>query len=118
MRKHLLTLLAVLLLTSCGFAPDKPEVQRLLNEALGIDCPSEFSIIKNYNARVMDDYLEAVIIEFTSSGYDAFTKQINLEKWQQNNNEYSYSKQLDNRYRATVVLNTENYRVIYERLHQ
>jgi len=117
MRKYLLILLSLVFLASCGFSPEKPEVQKLLNEALGIDCPSEFSIVKSYNARAMDDYLEAVIIEFSDAGYEALSKQIDLEKWEQNKEEYTFKKQLDGRYRATVTLNRENRKLRYERLH-
>lgn len=117
MRKHIFILLAVFFLSSCGFSPDESEVQNLISESLAIDCPSEFTILKSYNARVIDDYLEAVIIEFTADGYKALIKQIDLKQWLKNEKKYSFKKQLDERYNATLVLDTENRRLRYERLH-
>ena len=69
MRKHLLLILVLFFLTACGFSPDKAEVKTLINQALNIDCPSDFTILKSYNARAMDDYLEAVIVEFSKESF-------------------------------------------------
>ncbi len=117
MRKHLL-LVIVIFLAACGFSPDKAEVSRLINQALKIDCPSEFTIVKSYNARAMDDYLEAVIIEFSKEGFASFKDQIDLSQWTKNNSEYSYSTKLSDRYSATVTINTDNQKLRYERLHK
>ncbi len=118
MRKHLLLIIVIFFLTGCGFAPDKSEVKTLINQALKIDCPSEFTILKSYNARAMDDYLEAVIIEFSKEGFIAFKEQIDLTQWKQESNEYSYSTTLDGRYSATLTVNAGNRKLRYERLHK
>ena len=118
MRKHCLLILVVFFLTACGFSPDEEEVKTLINQALEIDCPSDFTILKSYNARAMDDYLEAVIIEFSQAGLTAFKNQIDLSKWEQNNNEFSYFKKLDGRYSASITVNTDNHKLRYERLHK
>lgn len=117
MRKYLL-LVIVIFLTACGFSPDKAEVRTLINQALSIDCPSEFTILKSYNARAMDDYLEAVVIEFSKEGFASFKDQIDLAQWTKNNNEYSYSTKLSGRYSATLIVNTDNQQLRYERLHK
>lgn len=118
MRKHPLLIVVIFFLTACGFAPDKAEVKTLINQALKIDCPSEFTILKSYNARAMDDYLEAVVIEFSKEGFTSFKDQVDLTQWVQNNNEYSYSTKLEGRYSATLTVNTDNYKLRYERLHK
>ncbi len=118
MRKHLLLILVVFFLTACGFSPDKAEVKTLINQALNIDCPSNFTILKSYNARAMDDYLEAVVIEFSKEEFISLTNQINLSEWEQNNNEYTYSTTLSDRYSAMLTVNTDNYKLRYERLHK
>ncbi len=117
MRKYLL-LTIVIFLTACGFSPDKAEVRTLVNQALNIECPSEFTILKSYNARVIDDYLEAVVIEFSEEGLAAFKDQLDLAEWTKNGPEYRYSTQLGGRYSATLTLNTDNRRLLYERLHK
>jgi len=66
----------------------------------------------------MDDYLEAVIIEFSKESFASFKTQINLAQWQQNNDEYTYSTKLDDRYSATLTVNANNYKLRYERLHK
>ncbi len=118
MQKHLLLILVVFFLTACGFSPDKTEVKTLINQTLEIDCPSEFTILKSYNARAMDDYLEAVVIEFSKEGFTSFRDQVDLTQWTQNNNEYTYSKKLSDRYSATLTINTDNHKLRYERLHK
>jgi len=111
-------MLVIFFLTACGFSPDKAEVKTLINQALNIDCPSDFTILKSYNARAMDDYLEAVVIEFSKEGFTSLIDQIDLGQWEQNNNEYSYSTTLTDRYSATLTVNTDNYKLRYERLHK
>lgn len=118
MRKHLLLILIAFFLTACGFSPDKTEVKTLINQAIKIDCPSDFTILKSYNARAMDDYLEAVVIEFSKEGFASVKDQIDLTQWQQNDNEYIYSTKLSDRYSATVTINTDNRKLRYERLHK
>ena len=118
MRKHLLLILVIFFLTACGFSPDKAEVKTLINQALNIDCPNNFTILKSYNARAMDDYLEAVVIEFSKESFAALKNQINLTQWEQNENEYIYSTSLADRYSAKLTINTNNYKLRYERLHK
>ena len=118
MQKHLLLILVLFFLTARGFSPNKAEVTTLINQALKIDCPSEFTILKSYNARAMDDYLEAVVIEFSKEAFTTFKDQIDLAQWTQNSNEYSYSKKLSERYSATITINNDNHRLRYERIHK
>ncbi|MFC1602941.1 hypothetical protein ACFL3U_05195 [Pseudomonadota bacterium] len=118
MRKHLLLVLVIFFLAACGFSPDKAEVKTLINQALNIDCPDDFTILKSYNARAMDDYLEAVVIEFSKEGFAALKNQIKLTQWKQNNNEYVYSTKLPDRYSATLTINADNHKLRYERLHK
>ena len=118
MRKHLLLIPVVFFLTACGFSPDKAEVKTLVNQALNIDCPNDFTILKSYNARAMDDYLEAVVVEFSKDSFASFKSQINLAQWKQNNNEYTYSTKLPDRYSATLTINMDNHKLRYERLHK
>lgn len=117
MRKYSFFLLAVFLLASCGFAPDKAEVQRRIVEALPIDMPNEFKIVKTYGARAVDDVLESFIIEFTQEGYESFNKQINLDKWEKEDTGYKYSKQLDERRNVTISINPNNRQLHYKHLH-
>jgi len=118
MRKHFLLILIIFFLTACGFSPDKEEVKTLINQALKIECPNDFSIVKSYNARAMDDYLEAVIIEFPKESFASLKEQLDLTQWQQNKTEFSYFTKLDGRYSATITLNTNNHKLRYERLHK
>jgi len=121
MQKHLLLILVIFSLTACGFSPDKGEVKTLVNQALEIDCPSDFTILKSYNARAMDDYLEAVVIEFSKESYTSFKNQIDLAQWTQNDindNEYVYTKELGERYSAIITVNANNHRLRYERFHK
>ena len=110
--------MAVFLLISCGFKPDKVEVQHRINEVLQIDPPNEYKIVKSYNARVMDDYLESFIIEFTKEGYASFNKLINLDKWEREEQGYTYTTQLGERRKVTISINPDNHQLHYKHLHR
>ena len=117
MRKYSFLLLAIFLLISCGFAPDKAEVKRRIIDALPIDMSDEFEIVKTYGARVVDDVLESFIIEFTQAGYASFHKQINLHKWEKEGKEYKYSKQVDERSSVIIVIDPNSRQLHYKHLH-
>ncbi|HEC15503.1 MAG TPA: hypothetical protein ENI99_02870 [Sedimenticola sp.] len=118
MKKHFFLILAAFLLLSCGFKPDEAEVRHRINEALHIELPGGFKIIKSYNARVIDDYLEAFIIEFTPEGYATFNNLVELDKWEKEEQGYRHRRQLDERRKVTISVDPASRRLHYKHLHQ